>query len=76
MRPKSTRKARIGRPPAGIRAGEMVKDYPQLNLRVPPETRAKLDALSTVRKQPRWRIVLDAIDHYFSLQGGATLDEP
>jgi predicted transcriptional regulator len=54
----------------------MVKDYPQLNLRVPPETRAKLNALSTVRKQPRWRIVLDAIDHYFDLQQEATLDEP
>ena len=53
----------------------MVKDYPQLNLRVPPETHAKLNALSTVRKQPRWRIVLAAIDHYFSLHQGA-LDEP
>lgn len=55
---------RIGRPPAGARAGERVKDYPQLSIRVPVEVKAKLQALSVVRSRPQWRLIVEAIDCY------------
>lgn len=55
---------RIGRPPAGARAGERVKDYPQLSVRVPGDVKAKLQALSLVASRPQWRIVTEAIDCY------------
>ena len=53
---------RIGRPPAGARDGEKVKDYPQLSIRLPGEVKAKLHALSLVTSRPQWRIITDAID--------------
>jgi hypothetical protein len=55
---------RIGRPPAGARAGERVKDYPQLSIRLPADIKAKLHALSLVSGRPQWRLVSDAIDAY------------
>jgi len=55
---------RIGRPPAGARAGEKVKDYPQLSIRLPGEVKAKLQALSMVASRPQWRIITDAIECY------------
>ena len=55
---------RIGRPPAGARAGEKVKDYPQLSIRLPGDIKAKLQALSVVSARPQWRIITDAIDCY------------
>jgi len=55
---------RIGRPPAGARAGEKVKDYPQLSIRLPTEVKAKLQALSLIASRPQWRIITDAIDSY------------
>ena len=62
---KTKQTARIGRPPAGARAGERVKDYPQLSVRVPPEMKARLEALSVVRATPQWRVISDAILCYF-----------
>lgn len=58
--PKDRR--RIGRPPAGARDGEKVKDYPQLSIRLPGDVKAKLQALSLVTSRPQWRIITDAID--------------
>jgi predicted DNA-binding protein len=55
---------RIGRPPAGAREGEKVKDYPQLSMRVPSDVKARLQALSAVKSLPQWRIITDAIDCY------------
>jgi predicted DNA-binding protein len=55
---------RIGRPPAGARAGERVKDYPQLSIRLPIDVKAKLQALSVAASRPQWRIVTEAIDCY------------
>ncbi len=55
---------RIGRPPAGARDGEKVKDYPQLSIRLPGEVKAKLQALSLIAGRPQWRIITDAIDCY------------
>lgn len=53
---------RSGRPPAGAQPGERVKDYPQLSLRLPPEAKAQLHALSIVKARPQWRVVIEAID--------------
>ena len=55
---------RIGRPPAGARAGERVKDYPQLSVRVPNDVKARLQAISLVSARPQWRIITEAIDCY------------
>jgi predicted DNA-binding protein len=62
---------RIGRPPAGARAGEKVKDYPQLSIRVPGEVKARLQALSAVKSRPQWRIITDAIDCYLGTRPDA-----
>ena len=53
---------RAGRPPAGAREGEKVKDYPQLSIRVPVETKTRLNALSAVTGRAQWRVIVDAID--------------
>ena len=58
---RSPRKA--GRPPAGI-GGDRVADYPQVSLRLPPHVRELLAALSTVRDQPHWRIMMEALEAY------------
>lgn len=55
---------RIGRPPAGARVGEKVKDYPQLSIRLPGDVKAKLQALSLIASKPQWRIITDAIECY------------
>jgi predicted DNA-binding protein len=55
---------RIGRPPAGARDGEKVKDYPQLSIRLPEDVKATLQALSLMASRPQWRIITDAIDCY------------
>ena len=49
MTPKVAKeRRRIGRPPAGARVGEKVKDYPQLSIRLPGDVKAKLQALSII----------------------------
>jgi len=57
----NNRRRRAGRPPAGAREGEKVKDYPQLSIRVPVEMKARLNALSAVTGLAQWRIVVEAI---------------
>lgn len=54
---------RVGRPPAGD-DGERVKDYPQVSFRLPTEARDKLLALSEVRKQPQWRLIVESVECY------------
>jgi predicted DNA-binding protein len=60
----SKEKRRIGRPPAGAREGEKVKDYPQLSIRLPADVKAKLRALSVISSRPQWRLISDAIECY------------
>jgi hypothetical protein len=55
---------KIGRPPAG-EGGERVKDYPQVSFRLPKASREKLVALSVVRKQPQWRLIVDSVECYW-----------
>jgi LmbE family N-acetylglucosaminyl deacetylase len=57
--------SRGGRPPAGVRHGEMVRDYPQVTLRLPPEIKAKLNALSAITAAPQWRVVSAALECFF-----------
>jgi predicted DNA-binding protein len=57
-----TESRRIGRPPAGARAGEKVKDYPQLSIRLPGDVKAKLQALSVLTGRPQWRLIVDSIE--------------
>lgn len=52
----------VGRPPAGAKDGERVKDYPQLSIRVPLEFKARLNALSAVTGLAQWRVIVEAIN--------------
>jgi len=56
---------RAGRPPAGAKQGEKVKDYPQLSIRVPVEFKARLNALSAVTGLAQWRVIVEAINCLF-----------
>ena len=51
---------RRGRPAAGIK-GQRTSEYPQLSVRLPPETRAALCALAEAQRRPMWRILADAL---------------
>jgi predicted DNA-binding protein len=53
---------RAGRPPAGAKIGEKVKDYPQLSIRVPQDMKARLNAVSAVTGLAQWRVVVEAIN--------------
>jgi hypothetical protein len=65
MTVRQTPRRRVGRPPAGAKAGEKVKDYPQLSVRVPPDIKSRVSALSKVRGESQWHIITDAIECYF-----------
>jgi hypothetical protein len=43
-----------------------VHEYPQLNLRIPPEVKRTLEAVCRVRAVPQWRVVTDAVALYVS----------
>jgi len=43
-----------GRPRGGIRAGERLRDYPTMTVRIPPQTRAMLKALCARKQLPAW----------------------
>lgn len=58
------KKQRVGRPPAGVRPGESVTDYPRFMLRLPPDVRVELDAAADALGRPAWRVVVDAIRAY------------
>jgi hypothetical protein len=55
---------RRGRPAAGASDGEGVKNYPQLSIRLPEETRAMVHALSLIEARPQWQVITEAIDGY------------
>jgi predicted DNA-binding protein len=62
---RSNTRRRVGRPPAGAKEGEKVKDYPQLSIRVPIEFKARLNAMSAVTGLAQWRVIVEAIDCAF-----------
>ena len=62
---RAIHRRRAGRPPAGAREGEKVKDYPQLSIRVPAEFKARLNALSAVTGLAQLRVIIQAINCFF-----------
>jgi predicted DNA-binding protein len=52
-----------GRPPAGP-DGTKVSTFPQLTIRLPAETKAKLNTLSLLTGTPMWRLIDQAVDAY------------
>jgi hypothetical protein len=54
-----------------MRKGERVKDYPQTSLRLPPEIKTKLYALSRVSAIPQWRVVSAALECFFRERSAA-----
>jgi hypothetical protein len=61
MKAQKTRK--VGRPPAGI-DGKPSSRYPQLAVRVPPETIVLCAAIAERLDVPQWQVVREAIARY------------
>lgn len=57
-------KRSVGRPAAGIRPGEKVREYRRLTVRFPEDVRAELEAASGALRRPAWRVVIDAVRAY------------
>jgi predicted DNA-binding protein len=57
---------RAGRPPAGAKEGEKVRDYPQLSIRIPHELKARLMAMSAVTGLAQWRVIVEAVECFFN----------
>lgn len=55
---------KIGRPPAGEH-GEMVSEYPKLTISMKADTKARLEALRSITREPAWKIIDTALDEYF-----------
>jgi predicted DNA-binding protein len=51
-----------GRPATGLQAGERVSDYARMTIRLPPVTKARLEAAAMLTGRPAWRIILEGID--------------
>lgn len=56
---------RRGRPTSGI-AGSRASDYPSLTIRLPEDTKATLEALSAMRREPIWRVLRAAIEDHLN----------
>ncbi|HET7619890.1 MAG TPA: hypothetical protein VFK20_15390 [Vicinamibacterales bacterium] len=63
MKKSSSRRARPGRPPSGP-GGQKVSQYPQLTVRLPAETKAKLNTLSLLTGHPIWKLLDQAVEAY------------
>ena len=57
-------KKRQGRPPAGDR-GEFSSEYPTLTITMKASTKARLEALRSITREPAWRIIDEALAEYF-----------
>ena len=64
----SAHQPRPGRPPSGVRFGDRVRDYPQVSVRLPAETRTLLNAMSAITGKPQWRVVIDALESLYQAQ--------
>jgi hypothetical protein len=59
-----------GRNPTGLRAGELVSEYPQTTLRLPPDVSALLKRIAAKEDhRPQWRVMVDAIRAYAASLG-------
>jgi PAS domain S-box-containing protein len=61
-----------GRPAAGLK-GQRTSEYPQLSVRLPPETRAALCALAEAQGRPMWRVLMDALSAWERREMGKEL---
>ena len=64
----SAHQPKPGRPPSGVRFGDRVRDYPQVSVRLPAETRTLLNAMSAISGKPQWRVVIDALESFYEAQ--------
>lgn len=60
---KTAKIRKAGRPPAGI-GGKPSSRYPQLAVRVPPETIRQCAEIARQRDIPQWHVVREAIGRY------------
>lgn len=59
--------AKRGRRPSGVSPEgkpEKTSEYPKLTIAMRPDSKARLDAVSTLVNLPAWRIVDAALDRY------------
>jgi hypothetical protein len=59
---------RAGRPAGGVTqdgAPEQISRYPKLTVYLPPQSKARLDALCVLESRPAWRILETAFYAYF-----------
>jgi len=61
-----------GRPAAGLK-GQRTSEYPQLSVRLPPDTRAALCALAAAQGRPMWRVLMDALSAWERREMGKEL---
>ena len=58
-----------GRRPTGVTADgkpELVSNYPKLTISMKPASKARLEALSALTRQPAWRIIDEALKQYMN----------
>lgn len=55
---------RTGRPPSG-EDGSMVSEYPKLTITMKADTKARLEALRSITREPAWKIIDLALEEYF-----------
>ena len=75
MKQARERRRDVGRPSAGLRPGEKVREYRRFTMRLPEDVRAELEAAAGALKRPAWRVVLDAIRAYVGSGPGLSDDE-
>lgn len=61
-----------GRPVAGLKKGEMVRDYRVYTTRLPEETIARLKAAADVADMADWRFIRDLLERHIRRQPLAT----
>jgi len=59
-----TKTKRTGRPPSG-EDGSMVSEYPKLTITMKANTKARLEALRSLTREPAWKIIDSALEAYF-----------
>lgn len=64
-----------GRPAAGVRPGERVRDYQRFTVRLPDDVRAELDAAAGTLHLPAWRVLVDAIRAYVGTGPGLSEEQ-
>jgi LmbE family N-acetylglucosaminyl deacetylase len=64
QRRKKSRRHWTPRKPTGLRPGELLSEYPQTTVRLPPDVRAQLERVAEHQARQQWRVLVDAIREY------------